>query len=217
MWFHMYGLHLSNKAVDFEYIGCCSFTPWLCCSRTPWAGRAMDSTVQPMMSESTTLHPEPRLLWIHLNRGCKYGFINGDVNTLWSMTEWSQLLMALNYNLFIPFFWTGALEPWGWSWFVNGGGIVIRLCTVKAYCNYLKGIIWIWLYCLDLDKAKLFIRHVPWFLSLYNVQKSKFSSSCWPAGITLFRWSTYQWPFVGRWCHTSQWITSLLYHLNKCF
>lgn len=83
------------------------------------------------------LCPEPSLLWIHLNRRCMYGFINGDVDTLWSMTEWSQPLMALNYNLFLPF----ELAPWGWLRFGKGGGIVLKLCRVKARGSYLDALI----------------------------------------------------------------------------
>lgn len=133
----MHRLCFWSKAVHAECIHCLSFVPWAFHSRTLWAGRAVDPSVKPMMSESTTLRPEPRLLWIHLNRRCTYGFINGDVDTLWSMTEWSRPLMALNYNLFLPF----ELEPWGWLQFGNGGGIVLRLCTVKARGNYLYALI----------------------------------------------------------------------------
>lgn len=112
-----------SKALHAEGFHCLSFVPRVLCSRTLWARRAVGPCVKPKISESTTLCPEPRLLWIYWNHRCTYGFINDDVDTLWSMTEWSQPLMALNYNLFLPF----ELEPWGWSQFGNGGGIVLRL------------------------------------------------------------------------------------------
>lgn len=51
-----------SKAMHFKSILSFGFVPLVYRSRTSWAGRAVDQTVKPMMSESTTLDPEPRLL-----------------------------------------------------------------------------------------------------------------------------------------------------------
>lgn len=95
--------------------------------------------------------------------------------------------MALNCNLFIPF----ELEPWRWSQFRNGGGIVISLCIIKARGNYLNGLIWRWLCFLVLDWVKLFPLSCTSIYEYIQCSKSNFWWRSWSAMVALYIWCNH--------------------------